>query len=405
MSERNRAAIELRFADGKPITAWRSFTLTQNYLDPLDRFTFSVANVDEKERASYIRKLAKGEEVTLWANGSQQATCVILSQSGSITRQGGVEIEIQAVSTLHAAYQGSVDPYYSKNLTVDTPLADVVLEVLRPYGFSEINVDTAGNVAAVSGKPLAGQAAPVVLDDAKLKDFQGPQQGNTSAYAWCAALFNRFGLVLRTDRKGKLLLGYPDFDQPAAYTAESARGSFFGGDVMMDVRWKDSNEGQFSHYVARGELADKPGATSASPPIAGVKTPGFVVPAGSPFESITYTELRDGRQNYRSEAHPYKPKFWLDKKARDQERCASMARSMAAVRGQSGFEVTGTVEGLISRSNRLWSIDTVGRVVVSERELDENMWLVETTRTATRQGGQTTKLKWIPLYSLDLRST
>lgn len=406
MPKDNRASIEMRFADGEPITAWESFSLRQNYLDPLDSLSFSVANVLPVQRDKYLRLLRKGEEVTLWCDGAQQATAVITTVTGSISRDGGWRLQLECESTLHAAYNGSVDPYYSKNLKEDTPVVDVVLEVLAPYGFTSVVSDTSADVAAVSGKSIFGRKTPVPLTEAKLKDYQSPQQGNVSAYQWCASLFTRFGLVLRTNRKGELLLGAPDFEQPAVYTVEHDQKRFYGGDQMLAPQWRDTNQNQFSHIVVRGEKADSPGATSASPPLGGVKVPGYTIPADTPFKNAVYEDLREGRHNYRGGTrHPYKPKFWLDKKGRDQERCLSFARSMAAARGQSGFEVTCSVDGLISKTGRVWAVDTVGRVVIAPLELDESMYLIETTKKADRAGGQMTMLKWVPLYSLDLRST
>lgn len=401
----NSASVEMRFADGEPITAWQQFSLRQNYLDPIDRFRFTVANVLPVQRDEYLRKLRKGQQVTLWIDGNQQATSVITTVTGKVDRGGGWSLSIDAESTLHAAYEGSVDPYYSKNLETDTPLSDVILEVMAPYGFTSLVNDTSGDVAAVSGKSISGRQTPVPLTEAKLKDFQSPQQGNQSAYQWCSSLFTRFGLVLRTNRKGELILGAPDFAQPAVYTVEHDRKRFYGGVSLVTMSWRDTNSGQFSHIVVRGEKADQPGATSAAPPIGGVRAFGYTPEAGTPFADAVYEELREGRHSYASADHPYKPKFWLDKKGRDQERCLSFARSMAAARGKSGFEVDCTVDGLISKTGRVWTVDTVGRVVIAPLELDESMYLLETTKSGTRGGGQTTSMKWVPLYSLDLRST
>jgi prophage tail gpP-like protein len=406
MADTNRATIELRFADGDPITTWETFTLRQNYIDPLDDFQLTVSNPAPAKRDSYLSRLSKGERVTLWANGAQQATCEIVTVSGKISRTDGWTLSIGAKSTLHAAFQGGADPHYGKNLTADTPVRDVILDVLGPYGFNSIVLDTASDVGAISGKSLQGRAPAVALNEVKLKDFQTPNKGDMSAYQYCASLFTRFGLVLRTDRQGELLLGVPDFDQAAAYTVEQDRFRFYDGDLMIgEIGWTDTNDGQHSHYVVRGGKDESATATSATSPTAGVIVPGYSVPSGAPFSKVSLEELRPGRHLYRSARSPYKPKFWRDEKSLEVARALSFARSMSAQRGASGFQVKCTVDGLVSRTKRIWTVDTVGRVVVGDIGLDENMWLLETVKSGARNGGQHTELTWIPLHSLDLRSS
>jgi prophage tail gpP-like protein len=406
MGVTNRARIELRFADGNPIDTWETFSLRQNYIDPLDDFQLTVSNPAPAKRDSYLSRLRKGERVTLWANGTQQATCEIVTVNGKTSRTDGWTLTINAKSTLHAAFAGGADPNYGKNLEADTPVRDVILDVLGPYGFDSIVFDTSADVGAISGKNLQGRAPAVALNDIKLKDFQSPNKGDMSAYQYCASLFTRFGLVLRTDREGKLLLGQPDFEQAAAYTVEQDRFRFYDGDLMMgDINWTDTNDGQHSHYVVRGGKNESPSATSATSPVAGVIVPDYSLPDDAPFAKVSLEALKPGRHLYRSTASPYKPKFWRDEKSLEVARALSFARSMAAQRGSSGFQVKCTVDGLLSRTQRIWAIDTIGRVVVGDIGLDENMWLLETTKHGSRQGGQHTELTWVPLHSLDLRST
>jgi prophage tail gpP-like protein len=404
VSEKNRATVELRFADRDPITVWDSVTLRQNYIQPVDDLQFVVSNPNVAKRDSYLSRLQKGERVTLWINGSQQATAEVTSVQGSISRRNGWTLQVTCKTLLHAAVEGAVDPFYGKNLDVDTPLESVVLDVLRPYGFDSLETDTAADVAAISGKSLSGRADPVVLSDVKLKDFKAPHGGNASAYQYAAALFSRFGLALRTDRRGRLILGQPDFDQAAAYTVEQVRGVYAGDPMTGDISWSDTNDGQFSHYVVVGKAPKGAKATSASPPVSGVIIPDYTLDADLPFGKDKFEALKPGRHLYRSRFSPYKPHMMRDDKCRDVDRCVSWARMVAMQRAASGFQVKCTVDGLVSKTKHIWTIDTVGRVVVNDIAIDERMWLLETTKHAKRQGGQHTELTWVPLNSLDLRS-
>lgn len=401
MGNKNRARVTLHFQDGEPISAWESFKIRQRFTSAIDSFQFTVSNVPRTKRSSYLSRLSKGEIVSLEIDGKRQATAVIVSRRGKIGP--GWTLEIDARGLLHAANEASVDPYYVQSLKADAPLRDVVFDVLEPFGFDEVTVDSTVDVQAISGKSLSGRAPPVPLDDLKLKDVKS--QHGQSAYAFLASLFTRFGAALRTDRLGRLLLTVPDYDQSATYTVSQDHVLYAGDDLMLQpIEWEESNEGQFSFYVAEGKASNNAGATSASKPIGGVVVPGLE-PTSGPYADVTLEPLRPGRHLYSSTAQPYKPRFWHDKKSRDKERCLSFARCMQAARGESGFSVRHAVDGFISRTGAIWTIDTVGRVVVADAEIDENMWLFETTKIQDRSGGQRTELVWIPLYALDLRAS
>src|SRR5262245_35598889 len=111
MSSRNHANVSLRFLDGSVISAWESFSLRENYLDPLGEYTLTArpprAKIDD-----YREKLQKGNLVSLLINEVPQGVCLIQTSTQTIGREG-VDFKITAHTPLVTAVQGSANPDYT----------------------------------------------------------------------------------------------------------------------------------------------------------------------------------------------------------------------------------------------------------------------------------------------------
>jgi prophage tail gpP-like protein len=388
--------VELRFASGDPITAWESFTLRQNYTDPLGSFSFQVAPPKPK-RDSYRDRLVKGETVSVLIDGAKQATAIITGREQNLDRNG-YTLSIEAKGMLATAYEASVDPAIAESFQADTPVSDVILSILGDFGFDSIVADATADVEAITGKSLSGRADPVTLTDLKHKDLQAHH--GESPYSICSRILSRLGLVLRTNHEGRLLVGSPDYGQNEAYTLTQGKGA---GDRMLSddgIRERDTNDGQHSETIVEGKAPAGEGETSASTPIGGVTVAGVVRPDDIPFGDAGTTQLPAGRHTY---AGPWKPRYFKDKKARDVERCESVATLIHGSHARRAYALTCAVDGLISRSGKaVWAVDTVARVLCDAFGISEKMWILETTQMASRKGGQKTRLTLIPLNSLVL---
>lgn len=386
--------VELRFASGAPITVWDSFTLRDNYTDPLGSFSFSVSPPKAK-RESYRNRLAKGELCSIYIDGAPQATCIITSREQKVD-DDGYELSIEAKSLLATAYEGSVNPYVAESFQTDTPVKEVILKVLGDYGFDQVITDTAADVEAITGKSLVGRADAVLLDDLKHKDVQAGH--GTQAYAFCARIFGRLGLALRVDNAGRLLVGAPDFGQATLYWL--TQGITGGDQPHGAITVLESNDGQFSETLVFGKGADRRGATSGATPVAGVSVAGVERPADTAFSDTSTTTIPAALHTYRG---PWKPRYVLDKRARDAERALGVAALVHGATATRAYTVRCTVDGLISRSARCnWAVDTVAHIQFPDLGIDEPMWLLETVKTGNREGGQQTALTFIPLHSLVL---
>ncbi len=390
----------MHFNDGTTIAAWERFELRQRYDDPVGSFSFTASPPD-KDRKKYRGLSERGSRVHVFINGAKQATCIITGRKQMIAGDG-YAMQIQCKSLLATPYEGHVDPYLAKTFQADTPIVDIVLEVMAPYGFTSIVSDTAAAVEAISGKPIGGRAPAVGVEELKLKDVQS--RSGQAAYAFCAALFTRLGLALRLGPDGKMLLGAPDYTQESSYTVVQDRDRSISGDRMLaspPIEISESNDGQFSEVVIIGKSPDRRGAKSAAPPEVGARWDNLTRPSNAPFPDITFKDLETGLPGYRG---PFKPLYYQDDKSRDAEYASALAtRVITGPRIRNGFQVRHAVDGLVSRSGgRIWAVDTVGRVVVTDVELDQKMWLYETVQRGDKRNGQTTQLTWLPLNALQL---
>jgi prophage tail gpP-like protein len=93
---------------------------------------------------------------------------------------------------------------------------------------------------------------------------------------------------------------------------------------------------------------------------------------------------------------------YKDKSSRDVDQCRNAAIFELGMRAKDAYTVEGQVMGWISATGRIWTVDTVARVIVEPEGLDDPMYLVERTLHMSADGGQHTSLKFIPLNSLVL---
>lgn len=384
MGDHNRARVEMHFADGEVISQWESLELHDDFTDPLGRMAFT-ARPKREDVASYRERLAKGELVTVLVNGALQGAQIIQSRRMKVDK-AGVTFAIECHTPLVTAYQAHVDPSLSFKSKNDAPASDVVLRALSPFGFTEILADTAASRNARSGKPIGTKAAP--LDVAALKINEAAAQDGEKAYSFCARIFTRMGVALRCAPDGRLLLQAPDYNQEPAYTVSQTFGDVGPGDRFLDgLDIEDTNDDQFSSCTVSGLAPDKRGKTRTARP---------------QVEVAQSLDAGGIRAPYSSTVAPYKPLILKDKSARDSKRCENVATLAMGLRAGKAYCVTGEVDGFISSTGRVWTIDTMARVVVEADGVDENMYLVARTLMQSRERGQTTRLRFIPRGALVL---
>jgi hypothetical protein len=402
MTQKSRVSVSLKDNEGEVISAWTSVSWRDHFTDPLGQLDVEARPTVAMDRARYRSFLAKGRLVALFLNDIRQATMLVTGTERIIGREG-VIFRATAKGVLTTAFEGSADPYLAQNFDSDTPVADAVLTALTPYGFDIIQITAADNIAAMTGKAIDNQQADVVTTELEQKDIQ--VQANETAYGFGARIYTRLGLLLKTDVNGLLTLFKPDYQQAASYTLLSERTLGRSGDRMLSdpaITIKDSNDGQFSEIVLVGKEADKRGQKSATAPTSGIIIADTTRPSGIPFEKVQLTEIPAGRNTYVSTGGAaFKPKYRFDKKARDKTRALVMATVMHGARSQNAYQIQCTVDGMLSSTGAIWTAGTIARVIIDEEGIDDDMWILECTKSADIRG-QRTALTLIPKGALIL---
>jgi hypothetical protein len=388
MGDKSRASVVMHFADGEVIDTWQSVSLKDAFTDPLGQLELETSPPRPKF-IDYRNRLAKGELVTILVNGVNQGGFLIQTVERTHGARGGMSIRITCHTPLVTPYQGHVDPDLSVKAQTDVPVEDVVLKALGPFGFDRIIADSHAHVDAISGRPIGrGSSASAALTVKQLKHQESKAQKGETAYQYCARIFTRLGVALRCAADGTLLLAAPDFNQDPAYSLVSDLGtSGRDGDRFVgELHIHDSNDDQYSESQVRGVQQDKPDQDSTERPVARVKA----------------TDVLPARSAYSSFAASHKPKIGKDSNARDAARCRSVAKLELGLRAVNAFTVSGEVDGWISKTGRVWTVDTVANVYVEAEGIDEPMWVMERTLMQDPGGGQRCRLKLCPLGALIL---
>lgn len=445
-----RGIVTISFSTGENIQTWNSFNMTESFIEPLGSITFNVTP-HASQLGKHVKLLRKGELVGVKVHGRPVATPVIETVTTSIDRKGGVSIQIECKSVLVNAMTGSVDASVGKTSSAETPVSTLVLEALKPYGFVSIEVDSSADVAALSGKPVDGRAAPVVLGEMKEKDLHAKE--NETAYGFCSRIFSRLGAALRVRHDGVLLLSKPDYEQQAAYRIIEGKVTNVIGNRALSVKIKDTNNGQFSEVVVRGKTSKTSrGSKRTSEPVGPVISPaihfamdaivpgiagsidnlinrsksassgsdtggvGAVIPAplvkvgttsvrpeSAPYSELSFVEGETGRHTFRGgTGGHYRPKFVTDKSATSIDRAKAKARNIMSARSTAAYQLTVTVDGFLSRTNRVWAVDTICSFKSQSLGIDEDFWVMSRTFTRNRGDSDKTTLVLVPKHSVVL---
>jgi hypothetical protein len=381
VSESNRGRPELRFNDGSTITNFQRFSTRDSFVDPLTHLEFETTPL-KSELNDYRTKLQKGEFVTLRINGASQGGFLIQTVHKTISDTGGIKFALDCVSPLVTPYQGSVDPdIVNFHSPTDVGVEEAILKALAPYGFNSIVTDSRAHVNALAGVVVKGRKAPTDLRKLKHQDAQA-QHGET-CYAFITRIVTRLGVCVRLDVNGTVLVSAPDYTQSALYNLVQGEG--VGDRFIGSIEITDTNDDQFSEVRTTGKRSTKASTSLTARPVG-------TLTADEAFGDLPC--------KYRSIAAAHKPKVIQDKHARDHERTISVAKLALGIRAHKAYQISGTVDGFVSQTGAVWSVDTVAHVKIDADNINGNFWILEREFTLDDHDGAKTKLKLIPLGSL-----
>jgi prophage tail gpP-like protein len=378
----NYSTVRMQFGDGSVIDSWLSLDLRDTYTDPLG--TLDFVTVPPRSRIGEYRELLqKGELVTVFANDVNQGTFLITTRTQAISKDNGCIFQVTCKSPLVTAVEGSVKPGLSKK---DQELGQLIALALQEYGFDIVVADPIANVSALTGKRIKGGGAKKNTKKVKIADIQTVE--NERAYQFVSRLCSRRSVALRMAVDGTLLLTAPNYDQEIAYSlVEDSSGTHQGDRFFGTVTITDTNDEQYSECQIRGSSPDRRGDTQSAHPKNVAKS----------------TDISATRPPYRGGvAAAYKPFIFLDKQCHDSSTAKATALHALGYRARNAFTVRGEVGGFVSKTGRLWQVDTMAHVVIEEAGIDEDMWILERSFLQDREQGQRTQLTLIPKGALVL---
>jgi hypothetical protein len=396
--------VSMRFSDGTIFKAWDRLSLRETFGDPLGAMSFT-ATPPRSLWGEYNDYLKKGELVTVLLDDQPQGCMIIQDVDKVYGRKEGCEYNITCESVLAAAMEGGANPNYAMSSSQEVPISAAILEILKPYGFSEIFIDPEDDISVKLGKALDGSKSlkrkrrkKSLLEDLKHQDCQVTD--SDTAYGFTDRICNRLGLFAMVDTGGRVLLVKPIYDSQAQYTIVCDMDLSHPGDRFEGLyRIHSSNRNVFSETVVRGQRNDKQAQTATTMPIGRVGVPGSVIPSGIPYEKIPREDLPPAMHHYRSTASPYKPKFYKDKKASDQFRCRNLCEMIHGMKAKNGWCLEGTLPGWRSKTGAVWTVNTLVHCVIPMEDIDEDLWIYERVLEMDRKGAARTKVKLLPRHS------
>jgi hypothetical protein len=395
MASAQRAQLKFTFDDGGTIDAWTDATITDRFTDPLGSVQVTAKCATSAQYADYRKKLAKGEQIHVWINGAHQGRFLIQEAERETGPEGGRTIKVTAHTPLVTPYEGAVDPDYSIGNKQDQSIEFVILDVLGPYGFTKITTDARAHVNALTGVPLqGGKGPPYAVGDLKMRNATA-HDGET-AYQFVSRVITRLGVVLRILQDDTLQVGAPNYDGDIAYTlvSTSTPGTYADADRFYGpVKIHETNAGQYAQAAVVGLRHLSAGDPDVARPKATVKASDVLPALGS-------GPVIPARCQYRSAVAPFKPLSYKDKSSRDANQAKNAAIFELSMRAKDAYVVEGPVDGWVSRTGRVWSVDTMVRVVAEAEGLDDPMYVLERTLHMNADQGQWTSLKLIPKGAL-----
>lgn len=370
--------VVMRFTDGTEIKAFDSFTLSERFLDPIDRFSCRL-RPGKDHFARYRDLTRKGELIGLNVAGHPQAAMMIETVTTTVSPSAGLVIDIQAVSTLKLLMEGYVSIADSKRLDADEPIIDLVSNVADDFGFDEVQADD--DIATLKSK--TGKDTGAASKNGSPKQYKTAQtSGSETAYSFLNRVLSRNNMMLRQHATGALIVTAPHYDGKALYCVREAGPGGPKGDVLEgDIVEQDSNEGQFSFVETNGVPGDDDGEKET----------------GAPTERVESSAINSNRPPFRATGFiNYKPCYYKDDNAKDAKHAKNVSTLILGKAAERAYQIRCRVPALVSRDGIPWTVDTMCRVYIPTLGLDEEMWIAERVMKRDVSSGQMTELTLSP---------
>lgn len=408
----DRQQVLLRILDAEQdITRWTSYSFSSNYLTPADGWSFTIGDgeLDDAQKEA----LRVGSRVRLYVDNYALGDGIIDRIEINADRSRGITYGIHGRDRLGLVVDSVADPRLQ--FKTGTTLAEFLKTTLSPYGWSEdtdFTMDASANrdakTGGVRGAPLPKRKSKT----GKLSQFQIYQlkpHNHEGLFRFIMRTVERFGLYVQVSADGNtIIVAAPDFEQEPKYqlVRDYGRTNILSGSVVYDATDQPSviivdgfsNTPEFG----RGRLK-----AYCVNPFFGVDADGKMLASVAkilePYSDAVEVKFANFPYRRRAPLTTPKPMFLHDEESKTQDQLNwFVKRTMSELLKKSlvcHYEVEG--HGQMRDGVFIpWDVDTVVDVQDEVAGVIERMYVLGRTFEKSRQGGTTTKLELIRLYSI-----
>lgn len=393
----------------KLITGWLSYTVTSDFMTPVDSWTLEVASDHVQDLRQVVQNY---QRVALRINGQIQATGYVDATDTSSTSSGGTTLYLQGRDVMSVATSTTIDPGFTFPET--GKVKDLITQIFDGMGFKEVIVSDKQNRANLTGKAstFSFNDADFVIEkqiltavNSKFKPH--PSEGH---YELAERIGRRFGYHIWASADGNsVICGAPDFAQEHVYYLCHSKTAPSKNNVL-DAKVRLSIEDQSTVLVAQGH-----GSGGKFPKNAMTVIMANELVSDSNDNPAIQKVLNRYTQNVKVlDRNPLlkRPKsiaevtkfprvgYVYDDESRDKQQLENFVRRFMAEQQSKCLVGRYTVPGH-SQNGVVWAVNTMVWVKDEVNELDQPMWIKSRTFTKDRNGGTKTTIEVILPWTLN----
>lgn len=359
----------ITLAGGVALNKWSEYTIDSDFLVPTDGWSFTFGTETEWAR---VRDLVVPDRglVTIDIDGQPQLTGWVDKVRAECSTDG-VRVTVEGRDFLRQLVKANVHPATRiKDRTLAGLLENVVGQIYQGISVA-YQYDNAANRQVLTGSK-SKHASARKKQHTKILEYCQPH-ANESAFEFVARNLRRFGLWLWAGADGTLILGAPDYDQPASYQIIRKAGDAIANVERASWEWDRTNVP--SHVFVRGRSASKDWDVQKAKAL--VEDPIFRFDASSP-------DL-------------FCPMMISHDEATTDAECQAFAWQELTKLKQDERVYSCTVKGHRDpRTGLLYAVDTIAHVEDEPLGINDDFWVIRRTFRKSATSGTTTELRMIP---------
>lgn len=397
--DEQRLVVELE-ASGIQHDKILSYSINTQYLTPTDSFSFVVYSEDDP--VALRRRWRPWQPVRLHIAGRQQLIGRIDGNEG--VGESGHELRVFGRDYLADIVDSTVDPQFQVKQGMD--LGDFLLALLEPYGIKTILADA--NVGPLTRNILTGKrpfkGTPARdFRAAKLSDFKAEE--NQGVWELANKVVARHSFTIQpAGTRDSVMVADPNYSQDVLYGLDRpgnnmrkggcARRDYTNVPTVTIARGRSGEAGKNLGTTRNTSGTFDPGSARSN--IGLVRDVQRSITSDEGIEVVKQTRFDPKRPDpviYGYDQPVYKPLFFRDKDARNQEQIEGAVRRILAEKLRETLTYQAEVRGHVDPvSGAIWTVDTLARVRDVVEDIDETLWISERTLENDGSGPKTSMM-------------